>query len=102
MPFLIKVGWGKSWGVFLDAKVSFPEVRKHLRRFLTVEIEGGQKVLFRFYDPRVMRVFIPSCTSEQRREFFGKIEHVFLESEEDTAALRFGVDAETRYQLTSD
>jgi hypothetical protein len=99
IPFLIKVGWGKSWGIFLSTKMSFAETRKHLRHFLTVDIEGGQRVLFRFYDPRVMRVFIPSCTPGQREEFFGRIEQIVAESDEKTVALRYGVDSNQDFQL---
>ena len=99
LPFLIKVGWGKSWGVFLGTKMSFPEIRKHLRHFLMVDIEGGQRVLFRFYDPRVMRVFIPSCTPEQRKEFFGRIDQILVESEEKTVALRYEVNSDQEFKL---
>jgi pSer/pThr/pTyr-binding forkhead associated (FHA) protein len=100
MPFLIKVGWGKSWGVFLSTQMAFAETRKHLRHFLMVNIEGGQRVIFRFYDPRVMRIFVPSCNAEQRREFFGQIQYIFAESDEETIVNRYSVGAEDRYQLT--
>lgn len=99
MPFLVKVGWGKSWGVFLGTNLEFGEARKHLRHFLMADIEGGQKVIFRFYDPRVMRVFIPTCNAEQRKEFFGKIQHFLVESEAETIVNRFTVSTEQQFQL---
>jgi pSer/pThr/pTyr-binding forkhead associated (FHA) protein len=101
MPFLIKVGWGKSWGVFLSAPMAFAEARKHLRHFLMVDIEGGQRVIFRFYDPRVMRVFIPTCNAEQRKEFFGQIQHFFVESEVETIVNRYGVGGDEQFELMS-
>jgi hypothetical protein len=99
VPFLIKVGWGNSWGVFLSTKMDFAATRKHLRHFLMVDIEGGERVLFRFYDPRVMRVFLPTCNAEQRKEFFGQIEQILVESEKKTAVLRYSPGSEEEYQL---
>jgi hypothetical protein len=64
-----------------------------------VDIEGGKRVLFRFYDPRVMRVFIPTCDAEQRKEFFGKIESIYVESDKETAVHRFAADRSEEYQL---
>ena len=99
MPFLIKVGWGKSWGVFLSTQMAFVDARRHLRHFLMVDIEGGKRVLFRFYDPRVMRTFIPTCTAEQRIEFFGKIENIYVESEKEMAIHRFTAAGSDEYRL---
>jgi hypothetical protein len=99
VPFLIKVGWGNSWGVFLSTKMDFAATRKHLRHFLMVDIEGGERVLFRFYDPRVMRVFLPTCNAEQRKEFFGQIEQILVESEKKTAVIRYSPGSEEEYQL---
>ena len=99
MPFLIKAGWGKSWGVFLSTEMEFVDVRKHLRRFLMVEIEGGRKAIFRFCDPRVMRMFIPTCDADQRKQFFGQIQHIFVESDTPTVITRFSVGAEDQYPL---
>ena len=101
LPFLLKVGWGNSWGIFLSTKMDFAETRKHLRHFLIVDLEGGQKVLFRFYDPRVMRVFLPTCNAEQRKEFFGQIEQILVESEGKTAVIRYSLGSDEEYQLES-
>lgn len=99
LPFLIKVGWSNSWGIFLNSKMDFAETRKHLRRFLTINIEGGKQALFRFYDPRVMRIFLPTCTAEQRKEFFGQIEQIFVESENKTIVLGFKTAANEEFPL---
>jgi hypothetical protein len=64
-----------------------------------VEIEGGRKAIFRFYDPRVMRMFIPTCDADQRKQFFGQIQHIFVESDTPTVITRFSVGAEDQYPL---
>jgi len=104
-PFLeqlVREGWGNSWGVYLTCDRPFEEVRKHLRHFLTVELEGeNKKVLFRFYDPRVLRVFLPTCTSKEVLEFFGPITRYVLEGEEPIVILQYrsgtsGLESATR------
>jgi hypothetical protein len=84
---LVQQGWGNSWGVYLSCGQSFPEVRKHLRRFLLVKLETGQEVYFRFYDPRVLRVFLPTCTPPQATEFFGPVSRYLVEAEDPTTLL---------------
>jgi hypothetical protein len=59
-------GWGNSWGVLTvaPADVTLPRLRRHLRTLLRVQDEAGRKLLFRFYDPRVLRVYLPTCTGD--------------------------------------
>ena len=94
-PFLetlVREGWGKSWGVYLTSQVPFAEVRKHLRRFLTVKTEEGKELLFRYYDPRVLRVFLPTCTPEELSTIFGPVASFLMEAEESCQMLRFEFD----------
>lgn len=87
-------GWGCAWGVFFSASRPAKEVRRHLRRFLMVEPEvpvlgqgAREKLYFRYYDPRVLRDFLPIATPRQRSEFFGDIS-LFLLEEEDGGLTR--------------
>jgi len=80
LPKLLKDGWGQSWGVFLTSAAPFDEVRKHLRHFLEVKLPDGKVVLFRFYDPRVLRVFVPTCTPQELRDFTGPVTSFIVES----------------------
>jgi hypothetical protein len=86
---LVKEGWGKSWGVYLTSTAEFNQVRHHLRRFLQVRLPSGEQVYFRFYDPRVMRVFLPTCTPEDTVQFFGPIENYLVEDEMPERLCRF-------------
>ncbi len=86
---LVKEGWGKSWGVYLTSPSDLQEVRRHLRHFLQVKLPSGEQVYFRFYDPRVMRVFLPTCTPEDTTQFFGPIQNYLVEDETPEQLLRF-------------
>jgi len=44
---------------------------------------------FRFYDPRVISKYLPTCTPEELEIFFGKIDTFFAESEGGDKLLSF-------------
>ncbi|RNC71719.1 MAG: DUF4123 domain-containing protein [Desulfuromonadales bacterium] len=97
-PFLrtlLDLGWGESWGIYLTTAVELNVLRRHLRRFLSVKLPDGRQVLFRFYDPRVLRTFLPTCTSEELQRFFGPISAFYLESGTGDAVLSYGLTAAT-------
>lgn len=86
----IKEGWSKSWGIFLTCTMSMEEVRKQLRRCLMVTIEGNPSpVYFRFYDPRVLRIFLPIAEPQQLVEFGGDISSFYMEDESPDVLLKF-------------
>jgi hypothetical protein len=86
---LVKEGWGKSWGVYLTSSGDFREVRHHLRHFLMVAMPNREQVYFRFYDPRVLRAFLPTFTPEETAQFFGPIRSYLVEDENPTQLLQF-------------
>ena len=87
--WVIKEGWGKHWGVFVVAPADFLAMRHHLRRFLLVHGSDGKSFYFRYYDPRVLRTYLPSCNSGELTEFFGPVKTWVLEGEDPAALLRF-------------
>lgn len=90
---LVRAHWGKSWGSYVYALAEFKTLRRHLRRFLLVEDERGTRMHFRFYDPRVLRPFLPSLPAAEARDFFGPISHFIVESEEPGTAWRYQLDS---------
>jgi hypothetical protein len=82
-------GWGHSWGVFFTFAGEFQVARRHLRQFLDVMLPDGKQVYFRFYDPRVLRVFLPTCTADETNQFFGPIQHYLMEDDQPDKLLQF-------------
>ena len=82
-------GWGESWGCFLVAPVDLTTLRAHLRTLLRVRTEQGQTMLFRFYDPRVLRAYLPTCTRQELKAFFGPISRLLAEDETGQAGLAY-------------
>jgi Domain of unknown function (DUF4123)/Inner membrane component of T3SS, cytoplasmic domain len=91
---LVTEGLMRRWGVFLTSTRPFKDVRRHFRRFLVVrEEDTGEKLYFRFYDPVVLRSFLPTCSVLQQREFFDEIS-AFLPEGDRGELLRFTLGAE--------
>jgi hypothetical protein len=90
-PKLIDMGWGNSWAVFL--RTDDPSgLRHHLRRFLRVQDESGRILLFRYYDPRVLRVYLPTCRADELRTVFGDISSYLVEDETGRSLIEFSFD----------
>lgn len=97
---LIEQGWGQSWGIFLAARAGMHEVRHHLRTFLQVQTEDRKKLFFRYFDPRVMRVFLPTCDATQLRQIFGPIQRFDMEGPDSSQLLRFRIIPEPDAPMT--
>lgn len=81
--------WSDSWGVFLRAPTRMEQLRRHLRTLLLVNDWRGRRLLFRYYDPRVLRVFLPTCTSDELKTVFGPISHFYMENGEADQLMSF-------------
>jgi hypothetical protein len=89
---LIARAWGNSWGVFLKCGASIASLRRHLRKLLSVRSPKGEILLFRYYDPRVLRVYLPTCRPEELEAVFGPIDRFWLEDQNPETMVEFRVD----------
>ena len=87
--WVIEEGWGRHWGVFAAADAELRHMRRHLRTFLTVYDPDGKPFLFRYYDPRVLRLYLPTCNAEELQTVFGPVACYLLEGEDPRTMLRF-------------
>jgi hypothetical protein len=94
VDFLRGEGWGRSFGVLVRSSAGIDELRKHLRRFLLARLPSGKKSLFRYYDPRVLRVYLPTCNADELRFVFGepRVVSSFVCEDEDQAPVRYRLD----------
>ena len=82
-------GWGNSWGVLFSCSHPMVDLVDHFRKFLIVHTEDYKELYFRFYDPRVLRIFLPTCDSSQLKEFFGPVTVFVCEDEDSEYAILF-------------
>jgi hypothetical protein len=80
---LIEAGWGQSWGIFLTSSTALADLRTHCQRLLGVEDEAGNPLYFRYYDPRVLRVYLPTCTEAEMQAILGSVVTRFWVESED-------------------
>ena len=87
-------GWGKHWGIFVitPAEINLRDLRNHFRRFLMVYNPDGKLIYFRYYDPRVLRVYLPTCNTEEIEIVFGPISCYITEDEDSSMLLRLSYD----------
>lgn len=88
---LLGDGWGRAWGIYVASPASLEELRRHFRRFLRVEDERGRRMLFRYYDPRVLRVYLPTCNEEELATVFGPVTRYVLEAEDPDRLLELSL-----------
>ncbi|MBV9504949.1 MAG: DUF4123 domain-containing protein [Acidobacteriia bacterium] len=91
--WILSKGWGNHWGIFAIANADLRTMRQHFRRLLTVYDENGKPLLFRFYDPRVLRTYLPTCNANERATFFGPIREYLLEAEQPAEVVSYKAPA---------
>jgi hypothetical protein len=88
---LFSVGWGNSWGILtvVPPDCTIQQQRRHFRSLLRVQNEEGQVLAFRFYDPRVLRTYLPTCTRDEVAQVFGPIPRIAVESVDGAELLMY-------------
>lgn len=72
-------GRGRSWGVLLRSASSSEDIANHFVGLLRAKVPDGRTLLFRFYDPRVLAAFLPTCTPPQLDQLFGPCDAYLVE-----------------------
>lgn len=90
-PFLISVDlkndfieqwaaiWGSNAGLLFISSAQPRSIFRHLREIFVVKNESDQEYFFRFYDPRVLRAYLPTCTYQEIALFFGPLTSILIE-----------------------
>ena len=87
--WVIGQGWGKHWGIFAATGGDLRAAARHFRAFLIVYDDAGRPLRFRYYDPRVLRTYLPTCNAEELATLFGPVTSFLLEDSDPRTALRF-------------
>ena len=87
--WVIDQGWGNHWGIFATSDADLRRMRSHFRTFLIVYDETGRPLRFRYYDPRVLRVYLPTCSAEELATICGPVASFTVEAENANTLLSF-------------
>lgn len=91
---VLREGWGRHWGIFVLAKADMRTLRRHFRSFLMVYDPDGRPLYFRYYDPRVLRIYLPTCNAEDGRLVFGPVSRYIMEGESPAEIIGFQLGEE--------
>jgi len=88
---ILKKGWGNSWGIFAitHPPATLINIRQNCKKMAMVQLPNDKRAYFRYYDPRVMRTYLPSCTRSEADKVFGHISEYVMEGEEPGTIHRF-------------
>lgn len=76
---LAAYGWGHGWGVYLTSRQQIAIVRNHLRRFQTLLTPDGAEFQFRFFNPALLRSFLPTLSAGEAKTLFGPMSAILAE-----------------------
>jgi hypothetical protein len=62
---------GKPWAIYVAHRGTLQKLALHLKSHLMVRSPSGRPAYFRFFDPRVLRAYLPTCNRSQLQRFFG-------------------------------
>ena len=98
--WVIDEGWGNHWGIFVHSAADLRALRKHFRSLLLVRDPAGHTLYFRYYDPRVFLVYLPTCNAHELATVFGPVQS--YEIEEGDKLVSFSVDGKGLHRKTTD
>jgi len=64
--------------IYARSEKDFITVRKHFRSLLNAELPNGETVHFRYYDPRVLNIYFPTCLDEEKQVLFRDIKDYLI------------------------
>jgi hypothetical protein len=73
LEWLVLVVRKAPWGVFVLSKSGLETLRTHFRRFLIVQLPDGERWYFRYYDPRILPIYLSNCHTDELKLFFGPV-----------------------------
>ena len=73
LDWIIAKLWKEPWGIFVITKAKFEDLRVHLKKFLLAQLPDGKVWYFRYYDPRILKAYLPVCDLWELQKFFGPV-----------------------------
>ena len=85
---IINEGYGNNWGCFIKSQLDRETLVEHFSNYTKIYSEvHEQDVYIRFYDPRAMNKYFSILQQEEGREFFSKIDAIYVEKKEEPQTL---------------
>lgn len=82
-------GWGNSWGIMIESAAGFKELGRHFQGLIMVYDPQGKPLYFRYYDPRVFRIYLPTCNESELKILFGPVNSFYVEAEDPNYLIHY-------------
>jgi len=101
---LIQQCWGNSWGIFAitHSPATLISVRRNCRKIAYVLDKKNKKYVFRYYDPRVFRIYLPTCDALEAAKVFGPVTEFVIEGDTPDKLHRFIRTAQGAIDINQD
>lgn len=96
--------WRSQAGIWLETQAPEPELLDHLRSLIHVRLDGDVTVFFRYYDPRITRLWLAKLQRFERDRLMGPVQLIRLPDDNDRELLISRSEAPVtsqRYQATA-
>ena len=91
--WILSEHWGQSALIALRSEHDLRSVVKHLRQLKSAQLPDGTRAYFRFYDPRVLRAYLPTCTEDELGKVLGGVlDSLWVEARGGGTALEFSAE----------
>ena len=95
LEWMLRTVWNAPCGVFVISKSGLETLRTHFRRFLMVQLPDGERWYFRYYDPRILKVYLENCRTDELDIFYGPVRGFgIMDPESDSVLLLHILGAE--------
>lgn len=78
--------WGNHWGILAMSHKNLRTIQNDLEKIINVRNEKGEILRFRFYDPRVILEYLPTCYPNELKYFFNSIDQYIAEDKDSKYA----------------
>jgi hypothetical protein len=89
VDWLLTYGWGKSWGIIIESAAALKQLGRHFQSFIMVYDPQGKPLFFRYYDPRVFRIYLPTCNESELKVVFGPVNSFYVEGEDSNRLIHY-------------
>ena len=66
----------------IESPAGLRELGRHFQAFIMVYDPQGKPLYFRYYDPRVFRIYLPTCNESELKTVFGPVNSFYVEGED--------------------
>lgn len=88
--WLLTNWWGRNWGIFGVSQQDIRVLNRYLRQLVKARY-GDRPRYFRYYDPTVLRHYLPTCTRQELNTVFGPVLLYLAESDDPQFARLFSI-----------